>query len=54
VRKGADLVYNLEITLLQALTGFRVAIEHLDKRKIIIASREHEVIKPGKYIHYLI
>jgi len=47
IRKGADLVYNLDISLLEALTGFKVVLEHLDKRQIVIANKEGEIIKPG-------
>lgn len=47
VRKGADLVYNAEITLLEALTGFKLVIEHLDKRKVIIENKPGDIIKPG-------
>jgi len=32
-RKGADLIYKAQITLLQALTGFKFVITHLDGRK---------------------
>jgi DnaJ family protein A protein 2 len=46
-RKGADLVYTADITLIEALTGCELAIEHLDKRKILIKSKPMEVIKPG-------
>jgi len=47
IRKGADLLYKKEITLLQALTGFEMIITHLDGKKILIKSKEGEVIKPG-------
>jgi len=33
VRKGADLVYKIEISLVQALTGFSFVIPHLDGKK---------------------
>jgi DnaJ homolog subfamily A member 2 len=46
-RKGADLVYTADITLLEALTGFELTIEHLDGRKIIVKPRQGEIIKPG-------
>jgi DnaJ family protein A protein 2 len=46
-RKGADLVYSADITLLEALTGFELLIEHLDGRKIIVKSKPGEIIKPG-------
>lgn len=47
VRKGADLVYKTQISLLQALTGLSFVITHLDGRKIMIKSKEGEIIKPG-------
>ena len=47
VRKGADLVYTADITLLEALTGFELTITHLDNRKIIVKPRAGEIIKPA-------
>jgi len=47
IRKGADLVYNASITLLEALTGFEMLVEHLDGRKIHIKNKEGDIIKPG-------
>lgn len=47
IRKGADLVYTADISLLEALTGFEILIEHLDGRKIIVKNRPKEIIKPG-------
>jgi len=47
LRKGADLVYKAEISLLQALTGFEFVLEHLDKRKIKLSTKPGEVINPG-------
>lgn len=46
-RKGADLVYTADISLLEALTGFELLIEHLDGRKIIVKNKPGEIIKPG-------
>lgn len=45
-RKGADLIYKKEITLLEALTGTSFVIQHLDGRKIRIQSTPGQVIKP--------
>jgi DnaJ-class molecular chaperone len=55
IRKGADLIYKTEITLLQALTGFSFIINHLNGKKILIKSKEDEIIKPGvlKTVHEL-
>jgi DnaJ homolog subfamily A member 2 len=47
IRRGADLVYKVEINLLQALTGFEIIIEHLDKRNVRLYSKAGEVVKPG-------
>lgn len=46
MRKGADLAMDKEITLLEALTGVDFVITHLDGKKIRIANRPGEVIKP--------
>lgn len=43
-RVGADLYINKSITLLEALSGFFIEIEHLDGSKLKIAS------PPGYYI----
>lgn len=47
VRKGADLIYNCDITLLEALTGFEFVVTHLDGRKFLVKTRPNEIIKPG-------
>ena len=41
--------YVFEITLLEALTGFKRIITHLDGRKILIQTKPGEIIKPGVY-----
>ena len=46
-RKGADLTYVADISLLEALTGFQLLIKHLDDREILINSKKGEIIKPG-------
>lgn len=45
-RKGADLMIEKEITLLQALTGVDFVLEHLDGEKLRIKNNPGEVIKP--------
>ena len=45
-RKGADLLMEKEITLLEALTGTDFTLTHLDGRKIRIQSEANMVIKP--------
>lgn len=48
LRKGADLYVEREITLAEALTGFKIVVEHLDGRKLIVRSKEGEVIQPRR------
>lgn len=45
-RKGADLLIEKEITLLQALTGVDFVVTHLDGSKLRIQNTPGEVIKP--------
>jgi len=47
-RKGADLMMEHEITLLQALTGVDFVLTHLDGSKVRIKNKEGEVIKPDQ------
>ena len=44
-RKGADLMIEKEISLMEALTGVAFAVTHLDGRKIRISNDPGEVIK---------
>jgi DnaJ family protein A protein 2 len=46
-RKGADLYYKKTISLYEALTGTAFYIEHLDGKKILVATASGEVITPG-------
>ena len=48
IRRGADLVYKTEISLLEALTGVKIAITHLDGRRILIYTEPGEIIQPEK------
>ena len=48
IRKGADLIYKCEISLLEALTGLKIAITHLDGRRILIYTNPGEIIEPEK------
>lgn len=48
IRKGADLIYKCEISLLEALTGVKIAITHLDGRRILIYTNPGEIIQPEK------
>ena len=45
-RMGDDLVCNFELTLLEALTGFRSSMRHLDGRTLNLAC-DGEVTRPG-------
>lgn len=44
-RKGADLVIEKEIPLLEALTGVNFIFTHLDGKKIRVQNNPGEVIK---------
>jgi len=46
-RDGNDLHIVKNITLFEALTGFKFCITHLDQRNILIFSQPGEVIRPG-------
>jgi DnaJ family protein A protein 2 len=48
IRKGANLVYVADITLIEALGGFEMSIQHLDKRNILIKTKPGEIIKPAE------
>jgi DnaJ family protein A protein 2 len=47
-RRGADLLMEKEISLLEALTGVDFVLTHLDGRKIRIKNKAGEVIKPDE------
>lgn len=47
-RKGADLLVEYKMSLKEALCGFRLEIEHLDGRKLIVDSKRGErIVSPG-------
>jgi DnaJ family protein A protein 2 len=46
-RKGADLLMQKEVSLIEALTGVDFTFEHLDGRKIRVKSEPGDVIKPN-------
>ena len=48
-RKGADLFYKKKISLLEALTGFSLQLEHLDKAKFTVATAPGEIISHSKF-----
>jgi len=46
-RHGDDLIYEHKLTLVEALTGFKIPITHLDNRVLSVSSQPGEVVKPG-------
>ena len=46
-RKKADLIIQKKITLLEALTGYKFTITHLDGSTHLIQSGPGEIVKPG-------
>merc|ERR1719454_179357 len=45
-RKGADLFLERTISLVEALCGFEMELEHLDGRKLLIKTAPGEIVKP--------
>lgn len=45
-RKGADILMEKEISLLQSLTGVDFAVKHLDGKMLRVKSKAGQVIKP--------
>jgi DnaJ family protein A protein 2 len=43
-RRGADLIFHKEITLLEALTGVTTTIKHLDGKEYLIATAPGEIL----------
>ena len=48
-RKGPDLFLEKDISLTEALCGFKMTVEHLDKRQLVISTNEGDVIKPNSF-----
>ncbi|CAE8644913.1 unnamed protein product, partial [Polarella glacialis] len=46
MRKEADLYLEQEVSLAEALTGYRLVIPHLDGRKLVVRSQPGEVLRP--------
>ncbi|KAL5367121.1 DNAJ like chaperone [Cryptosporidium parvum] len=46
-RKGGDLFIEKDITLVEALTGFKFIITHLDGRKLLVKSNPGDITKPS-------
>jgi len=47
VRRGDDLIYKHNLTLSEALTGYRFPLTHLDDRVLVIQSQPNDIVKPG-------
>jgi len=45
-RKGKDLIYEHQLTLSEALTGYEFLINHLDDRVLVVRSSAEEIVKP--------
>jgi DnaJ family protein A protein 2 len=45
-RRGSDLIMKKEITLLEALTGVKFVLEHLDGRQVVVQSKPGDVTGP--------
>jgi DnaJ family protein A protein 2 len=48
IRNGADLTYKIQISLLEALTGLKFVVKHLDGRNILIKTKPNEILQPNK------
>ena len=48
-RKGDDLFIEKEITLVEALCGMKMTVDHLDGRQLVVSTHEGETIKPGSF-----
>ncbi|EQC39455.1 hypothetical protein SDRG_03657 [Saprolegnia diclina VS20] len=48
-RKGANLIMEKKITLVEALCGFETIVEHLDGRHLHVKTKPGEVIKPNQF-----
>lgn len=52
-RNGADLFIKKEISVIEALSGIRFDVEHLDGSKFIVCSKKGEIIQPSNLIFLL-
>lgn len=48
-RKGDDLFMEKELTLVEALCGFKFSVPSLDGRQLVISTHEGEIVKPGQF-----
>mmetsp|Transcript_11562 Transcript_11562/g.26465 ORF Transcript_11562/g.26465 Transcript_11562/m.26465 type:complete len:424 (-) Transcript_11562:573-1844(-) len=47
IRKGDDLLMQQRIKLVEALCGCHFVVEHLDKRNLVVKTKDGELIRPG-------
>jgi DnaJ family protein A protein 2 len=47
-RAGADLAYEVKLSLFEALKGFEILFQHFDGRKILIKAKEGETVSHGQ------
>jgi DnaJ-class molecular chaperone len=47
IRKNANLIIKHKISIIQALAGPQLLIDHLNGKKVLIKTKKGEVIKPG-------
>eukprot|EP01127_Copromyxa_protea_P004619 TRINITY_DN1446_c0_g1_i5.p1 TRINITY_DN1446_c0_g1~~TRINITY_DN1446_c0_g1_i5.p1 ORF type:complete len:209 (-),score=50.74 TRINITY_DN1446_c0_g1_i5:368-994(-) len=47
-REGNDLHLDKEISLMEALTGFKIVLTHLDGRQILVQNSPGDVVSPGE------
>ena len=43
-RRGADLIFSKEVTLLEALTGITTTVKHLNDKEYLVATAPGEVL----------
>lgn len=48
-RKGGNLIMEKKISLVEALCGFEMIVEHLDGRHLHVKTRPGEIIKPNQF-----
>lgn len=46
-RQGDDLHMNLTIGVTEALCGFKIPIQHLDGRELLVTNSPGKVVEPG-------
>ncbi len=49
-RDEADLIIEHKVGLTEALCGFKMTVQHLDGRVLLLNCKPGEIIQPGKYM----